>query len=82
MHTVKILKLFFDLSACRIANVSAYWLDIDIERNQAKPKRMENKMFGITKSEGYYWVRIGQSTTKVGHKTFRSALAHLITGIA
>jgi len=38
-------------------------------------------MFGITKSEGYYWVKVGTST-KVGHKTFRSALAHLITGIA
>lgn len=39
-------------------------------------------MFGITKSEGYYWVSVGQSTTKVGHKSLLEAIAHAITGIA
>lgn len=39
-------------------------------------------MFGITKSQGYYIVRVGQSSTTVGHKSLWQAIAHLITGIA
>ena len=37
-------------------------------------------MFGIKKSEGYYWVETSK-TSKVGHKSFIEAMLHVITGI-
>lgn len=38
-------------------------------------------MFGITKSEGYYWVKTG-TTTKIGYEKLSEAIAYVITGIA
>ena len=80
MPTSKFFNVFFDYTACRIVNVSGVWLDIYISKKQQQ--RMENKMFGITKKDNWYYTGMfyKNSTTQIGHKTYMKAVWYVISG--